>query len=434
MIFSDLIFVFAFLPAYLIACFCCREAWAKNAVAVAASLVFISWGRQWYYVLIILPVFLIYILGLLSKRINSLAAEIVGDICAVVFAVFGVITVGADMSLHSALISVGFLLFAMRCVLYTKNVCDGMEPERDFLALAVYFISFENMLIAPLADYADIRGKLTDRRPTLSKMSAGLSAFIKGFAKTAVLGLAFDRVRLAATEYSAFPWLNAVILLLVTFGEAYVVAAGILEMSVGLGQMNGFAPKGQTSAFVPRFRISEHVSEMWESLPVFVRKCFCERSTVGLVLSLGAVSLLSGVFLGFGAGAGAFLGIIVLAIILESISSRKGHAADLILTVIMSAIAFLALSCGSTGRIAQFFAAFNFSAYEYDITYALNKELMRSLPWLIVGVIVVSPVYRMVSAVIRSRMSENERFYGVMRIVETVVCALLLVIATVAAA
>lgn len=434
MIFSDLIFVFAFLPIYLTVSFSCRETWTKNAVSVIASLLFITWGRQWYYALIIIPVFLIYILGLISKRINSLATEIVGNIAAVGFASFSVITLGTDLSLSSALISVGFLLFALRCVLYTKNITKGMKPERDFLALAVYLISFENMLVAPLSDYDDMREKLSSRRPTLSKMSAGLSAFVKGFAKVAVLGLAYERVRLAATEYEAFPWANAVILLIITFIEAYIIAAGICEMSCGLGLMNGFSPKNRTAAFMPRFRVGDHISDIWESLPKAIRSCFCERSGTGLIVSLVAVSLLSGVFLSFGAGAGAFLGIVTLAIILEYMAPRRNRAADIIFSAILLAAAFLALTCGSVGGIADFFSALNPSAYEYDITFALNAELWRSMPWLIVGAIVVSPLYRIASAAIRSKMSESASFYGAARVVETAVCAVLLVIATAASA
>ena len=434
MIFSDLIFVFAFLPIYLIVSFSCRETSTKNMVSVIASLIFITWGRQWYYALIILPVFLIYILGLLSKRINNLAAEVVGNIAAVGFAAFGVMTVGTEGTLHSALISVGFLLFALRCVLYTKNVTEGMEPERSFFALAMYLISFENMLIAPLADYEDVKEKLSSRRASLSKMSAGFSAFIKGFAKTAVLGLAFERVRLAATEYAAFPWANALILLIVTFGEAYVITVGISEMSCGLSLMNGFSPKLRTAAFLPKYRLGDHISEIWSSLPKFVRACFCERSGAGVLISLAAVSLLSGIFLSFGAGAGAFFGIIILAMILEGMAPRRSRAADMIFTVVLLAAAFLALTCCSVGGISEFFSAFNPSAYEYDITFALNAELWRSLPWMIVGVIVVSPIYRIVSAAIRSRMSESESFYGAARAAETVLCAILLIIAAAASA
>lgn len=436
MIFTDLIFVFAFLPVYIAASFCCREAWAKNLVSVVASVVFISWGRPghlWYYALIILPVFLTYISGLLSKRFNPIAAEAVSDVAAVGYSAFAVISAGTENTLRSALISVGFILFALRSILYSKRVAEGMKPEKDLFALAAYLISFENMLIAPLADYDSVRKRLSERRPTLSKMSAGLTSFIIGFAKASVIGLTFERVRLAAVAESNFPWMNAIFLAVVTFGEVYVMISSFAEMSCGLGLISGLSPRTQTPAFLPKYRITDHISEMWESLPEFVIDCFCKRTSAGLIISLAAISLLSGVFLSFGAASAAFLGIIFISIILESISQRKSKTADALFSAVMLIAAFSVLIAVPTGGYAHFFSAFTTSC-GFDITYSLFTELLWGLPWMILGIIVVSPLYRYAAALLRIKMSEDEKFYAAARVTQTVACVVLLVIATASAA
>lgn len=436
MIFTDLIFVFAFLPIYLVASFCCREPWSKNAVAVLASLIFISWGRALppvYYLLIMLPVAVIYILGFLPLRKNGLVFEIIGDAAAVLTAGFFAAASGTGLSLRSALISVGFMLFALRCILYNKDVASGAEPEKDFFALAAYFISFENMLIAPLADYASSKKALLERKPTLSKMSAGLSEFAKGFALAAAVGLSFDRVRLAAVEYEAFPWANALLLALVTVGEIYAVSAGILGMSCGIGLMSGLAPRLYTPAFVPRFRISDHVSELCEGFSGFVKRCLFERSAAGLAVSLAVISSVAvGAFIAFGAFAAAFVGILLLASVLEFMSERRSRAADSVFTAVLMLLAFAVPIFGTAGGAGEFFSAFS-ADYGYDITFALYDEIMRSLPWLIIGVLAVSPLRRALGADVRRRMRESEKFYGAARIAETVICALLIVLATAAA-
>lgn len=432
MIFTDLIFVFAFLPIYVIAVFSSREAWAKNLISIAASLVLISWGRTWYYALIIIPVFLIYICARLRARFGTVF-EVLGDVIAAVSATFGVVSLAGDGSLKSALLSVGFILCALRAVNYLKKVSDGMEPERDLLCLAVYLISFENMLIAPLAGYEKMCDKLASRRPTLRKTSAGLSTFIKGFAKAAILGLSFDAVRVAATEYEAFPWLNAITLILVTFGEVYVITAGFLEMSAGLSMISGFSPDNEIPAFLPGFRVGDHVSEMWRGLPAMAHESFSERSLLGTVLSLAALSLMTGVFIGFGAKTGAFLGIILLILTLEDMAPRRSMVADTVFSVVVLTIAFLILMGGTFSGVSAVLGSINPSAYEYDITYILNSELTRRLPWLIIGVIVVSPIYRLAAEFIRRKMSEDERVYTALRIIDTAVCAVLLVLATIAA-
>ena len=432
MIFTDLIFVFAFLPIYIIAGFCCREAWAKNIISVGASLLFIVWGRQWYYALIILPVFLIYICARLRSRFGAVF-EILGDIAAAASAGYGIVLLSDIKDLRSALLSAGFVLYAMRSVNYLKKVSGGMEPERDFLCLAVYLISFENMLIAPLAGYDKMQKKLAERHPTLSKTSAGLSAFIKGFAKAAVLGLSFDAVRVAATQYEAFPWLNAVTLIAVTFGEAYVIAASFLEMSAGLCMISGFSPESEIPAFIPAFRISDHVREMWRGLCDMTEENFSERSLAGAFVSLAAMALATAVFVSFGANVGAFFSILILAMTLEGMSKQRSKAADLIFSAVLMTAAFLTLTGGSVSGVSRIFSAIDPKAYDYDITYILNLELTRRLPWLIVGAAVVSPLFRMTAAFIRRKMAENVRYYAAARIAETVVCALLLVIAAAAA-
>lgn len=432
MIFTDLIFVFAFLPIYIIASFCCREAWAKNIISVGASLLFIAWGRQWYYALIILPVFLIYICARLRPRFGAVF-EALGDVAAAASASFGIVLLADVGTLRSALLSAGLILYALRSVNYLKKVSDGMEPERDFLCLAVYLISFENMLVAPLAGYDKMREKLAERRPTLSKTSAGLSAFIKGFAKAAIFGLSFDAVRVAATQYEAFPWLNAITLIIVTFGEAYVIAASFLEMSAGLCMMSGFSPESGTSAFIPRFRVSDHVAEMWHSLSDMTRANFADRSFACTIVSLAAIALMTGIFVGFGSNVGAFLGVIILAMTLEGMPKQHNRIADFVFSIVLMAVAFLILAGGSLSGISDIFGALDPKAYDYDITYILNLELTRRLPWLLIGAAVVSPLYRIAAAFIRKKMAEDEKIYTAARTAETVICAVLLVIATAAA-
>ena len=45
MTYTDLLFVFGLLPAYIIIVFVCRENWEKNVASLAFSLVFILWAR-----------------------------------------------------------------------------------------------------------------------------------------------------------------------------------------------------------------------------------------------------------------------------------------------------------------------------------------------------------------------------------------------------
>lgn len=428
MIFSDLIFVFAFLPIYLAFSFSCREGWSKNLLSAAASLLFIVWGRQWYYALIIVPVFLIYLSGLLAECKKSRLFAALGGFSAAAYTVFAAALLGADISLQSALFTVGVILFSLRAIFYLKEVCGGEPAERDLLALTAYLISFENMLIAPLAEYSAVKERLRSRRLVLSKLSDGLSTFIFGFARVAVFGLAFDRVRIAAVSAEAFPWLNAAVLFITVFCEVYVVAAGVLEMSRGLGLMSGCSPSVQISAFIPRARLSDHIYELWGTLPKFLVKL----SSGNPLLILAVSGVITGGFIGIKAYVGAFFGIILMAIIIEHICPSKSRLADAVFSGAVLSAAFVTLTAGSAGGWVRLFSAFEVSRYDFDISYILNEQLSYSLPLMILGAVTVSPLYRAAAVWFKQKRAENSGLYGVFRIAQTVLGAVLLVIGVMA--
>ena len=68
MVFSNLIFLYLFLPVCLIAYFFCRNIRAKNAVLVVFSLIFYAWGEPVYLLLMIASVAVNWVFGLLIER------------------------------------------------------------------------------------------------------------------------------------------------------------------------------------------------------------------------------------------------------------------------------------------------------------------------------------------------------------------------------
>ncbi len=431
MIYTDLIFMFAFFPVVVILTYCCSEDWSKNTFSLLGSLLFITWGRSAGFALIILPVLVIYILGNLIPKSGGIL-EALGDIVALGSASAAIIFLPDRGTLSHALLCTGFVLYALRAINYLKKVSEGMKPERKFLCVAVYLISFENMLIAPLASYDKVRDRLSSRRPELSKASEGIVKVIEGFAFSAIFALSFDAVRLSATEYSAFPWMNALILPAAVFFEIYAVVLGFGTTSRGMSLMLGFAPEKTSSALRPKANFSEHISEIWKTLPEFVCDCFAERSLAGFFISIAATAVLSGIFIGLGIGIAGFLGIVILGIILSSRREKTNPVAEAVFSAIFTVASVMILSYGSLDGIAGFIKALDYSAYEYDITYALNYELTRRLPWLILGILAVSPLSGKLSRFIQRKASESEKAYAAYKTAETVFCALLLIVSAAA--
>ena len=429
MIYSDLIFVFAFLPIYLVCQGLCREPWAKNLVGIAGSLVFILWGRQWYYALVLVPVFLLYAAGFVYKKSGLRLVWAVPEIAATAAAVFFSVDLAGEQTLSSALWTVGFIAFALRVAIYSSDICGGEEPERDLIALTYWLLAPETFLLPPLADGSGQRRKIRARRQTLSKMSSGLSLFIKGFAMTAVCGLAFERVRLAAVEYGKMPWANSAVYVAASALELYVCACGVVRMTGGLGLMSGISSESAVPAFIPKKTFGGHISEIWTGFSGAALGCFMGHAPAALAV----ISLMSGIFLGFGSGAGAFMGILMISAALESMGGKK-TAFDTAFSVILAVAAFLSLSCGAPCGLMTLLRGFNISSYEYDITFALYDELLKAAPWLVIGLIAASPLPRILSGIIRRKMNDGGGAYAAIRTSETVLSVLLLILGTVAAA
>ena len=68
MVFSNLIFLYLFLPVCLIAYFFCPGIRAKNAVLILFSLIFYAWGEPFYIFLLLLSSLVNYVAGLLIEN------------------------------------------------------------------------------------------------------------------------------------------------------------------------------------------------------------------------------------------------------------------------------------------------------------------------------------------------------------------------------
>lgn len=430
MIFTDPIFFFAFLPVWVILTYCCSEDWSKNAVSLLGSLLFIAWGKQWYYALILVPVFLVYICGRLIPKFGP-AAEIFGDIFAVGSGVAAVIFLPDKGTLVHGLMSVGFILYILRGVSYLKSISEGMEPEKNFLPLAVYLIALENMLIAPLENYDDMRDNLNSRRPVLTKASAGICMLIKGFAVSAVLGLSLDSVRLATVQYEAFPWINALTLPVVSLAEAVVMTSGILMMSGGISLILGYSLSLTIPAVVPHARFSELIGEIWHTFPQFVISTLTDRPAAVYVFNLIITAGLTLLFVFFDCLPAAVLCVVIFGVMISSrFSLNKG--CDVLLSVIFVAICLIIFAGAAPGGLGGFISALDISKYDYDITFILNRELTRRAVWIIVAVLAVSPLPRLAAGRLRKCMGESEKTYTVVKIAETVFCAALLIVSAAA--
>ena len=85
MVFSDLFFLYAFLPVCLLLYFCIKDIRWKNGVLIVFSLIFYAWGEPFWIILLLGSVVVNYFCGLLIERFRDTKYSKAGVIISLVF-------------------------------------------------------------------------------------------------------------------------------------------------------------------------------------------------------------------------------------------------------------------------------------------------------------------------------------------------------------
>ena len=430
MIYTDLIFVFLFLPVYAVLMLALRERYEKNLAAVVMSLIFFIWGRPLYYALIFLNIFTVYAAGRLSSRSNYNVIRIAVTSLAAASTLPAAIALASDNTVKGAVSALGALLFALRCGLYLRDAEDG--GERNIVNLSVYLMSFEFMAVSPVLAYSEIRDGIAERKTNLAMLSGGLERFVGGLAASAILGYSLERVRQAALFGGALPYINAIVGVIAAALEFYVIICAYLAMSEGLCLIGGYRIKMWDSSFTPRSLVNNHLGYAYLSLAAVLNSVISGKKPYVLCAWLGILCVAVGFGLGFGAGAVAFAGIIAAAMLMQALFESKKSIASGIFTAIAFVLGFVVLANGSLTALESWFRAFSPGRYDFDMSYVLYTCLHQSWIWLLLAVVYASPLRRIAERWVRERMSSSEAAYGIIRTLSAVLSGVLVILSAAA--
>ena len=286
MLFSSTVFIFLFLPAVLIGYYLLlRGMKARNALLLAASLVFYAWGEPVYVLLMLLSIAVNYAFGrLLERREHSktlLVAAVIFNLGLLFYFKYLNFTVdnlnallGTRLSVPRLALPIGISFFTFQAMSYVIDVYRGTAPvQRNVLSLGLYISFFPQLIAGPIVRYNSIAAQIEERRVTPEDFQAGVCRFIEGFAKKIILAnnlsLAAERAfaLAGAGEIStAMAWLGS---LAYTF-QIFFDFSGYSDMAIGLGRMFGFR-------FEENFRypyLSRSVSEFWNRWHISLGRWF----------------------------------------------------------------------------------------------------------------------------------------------------------------
>jgi alginate O-acetyltransferase complex protein AlgI len=263
MVFSDPIFLYAFLPACLAMYW--LGAWrARNAFLIVVGTVFYLWGGGAFVVLLAASIVGNHtaatvlarwrterpdagrrlVAGVVAINLAALAVwKYLGFAVTQVSSLLDAIGMDNDVVLQLALpIAISF--FTFQCISYVIDVWRGTaRPAPRLLDFAAYILLFPHLIAGPIVRYADIEHDLLEApRHRLADFAEGAPRFFWGLAKKILIA---DQVAAIANAAFALPdnrmtsavaWIGVLAYAI----QIYFDFSGYSDMAIGLARMFGF--------------------------------------------------------------------------------------------------------------------------------------------------------------------------------------------------
>lgn len=279
--FSSLLFLFGFLPVFLICYFLTPDRY-RNLTALLGSMLFYSWGAP-NFVGILLAIS--WVDFVISKQIyrnptgskarkNWVTVGILinlGVLCYFKYSNFIVAeinTIGQLLSNHEYLhwlpvvmpIGISFIIFEE--ISYLVDVYRGTSaPANKFSTYALFLFLFPHSIAGPIFRWRDLEKQLLDRKHSIDLIFDGLIRFLFGLGKKVLIA---DRMATIANiafgqDPASLPPMYAWLGIIAYTLQIYFDFSGYSDMAIGIGSMLGFKFKENFNAPY----IASSITDFW---------------------------------------------------------------------------------------------------------------------------------------------------------------------------
>lgn len=256
MVFSSVLFLFRFLPIFMI-CYFLVPRKMKNLVLFLGSLVFYAWGEPVYIFLMLFSTISDYVWGRLIEEYRGKDHSRIFLLCSIginlfilgffKYADFLLQTVnavfGTSIPFLNLPLPIGISFYTFQTMSYVIDVYRGdTKAQRNILQFGVYVTMFPQLIAGPILKYHQVERYLQDRRIDLDAISYGAKRFVTGLAKKVLLannlGLLWKQVTELGTDQMSvlMAWLGIAAFAL----QIYFDFSGYSDMAIGLGAVLGF--------------------------------------------------------------------------------------------------------------------------------------------------------------------------------------------------
>ena len=272
MVFSSLLFLYAFLPVCLLLYFLVPGLTGKNIVLLCASLVFYAWGEPVYVFLMLAVVALNWGFGLLlEKRPEKLwlALCVALNLASlVVFKYAGFLVencnalFGAAFRAPQISLPIGISFYTFQALSYSVDVYrKDVGVQRSYWKFLLYVSMFPQLIAGPIVRYVDVAAQIESRESDPENVFRGVTRFCVGLGKKVLLADHVGQVadQLLGGSFTGATTLGIWLGALMYMFQIYFDFSGYSDMAIGLGRIFGFR-------YMENFKLpytSKSITEFW---------------------------------------------------------------------------------------------------------------------------------------------------------------------------
>ena len=288
MVFSSVLFLFRFLPLFLICYFVVPQR-MKNFILFLGSLFFYAWGEPVYVLLMLFSTVSDYIHGRLIDHFRGKKAAkglLISSIlinllvlCFFKYADFLIQTVnsvaGISLPLLNLPLPIGISFYTFQTMSYTIDVYRGeTKVQKNLLDFGVFVTMFPQLIAGPIVKYKQVESALHNRKVDIYAIDYGIKRFVIGLAKKVLLAnnLGLLWTDISAMNYNEMNVFTAWLGIVAFRFQIYFDFSGYSDMAIGLGAMLGFHfPENFNYPY-----ISASVTEFWHRWHITLGSWFRE--------------------------------------------------------------------------------------------------------------------------------------------------------------
>ena len=248
MVFTDLIFLFCFLPISVLLTKQIRNIKLQNILLVVFSLLFYAWSNPIYVVLLILSILWNYFTAFeleaqddkKTKRILLIVSVAVNLFILGFYKYTGflmdILHIQSELKIA---LPVGLSFFTFSELSYIFDVYNGKSKlQKNIILFTLYVSFFGKISMGPIVSYHEMEDQLENRTLSKAQYASGMVLFSKGLIKKVLLAdqLSYVYSILQNNTSTLGVWLLAICYML----QIYFDFSGYSDMAIGLSRFFGF--------------------------------------------------------------------------------------------------------------------------------------------------------------------------------------------------